>query len=232
MKDLKKGCAILAKKCLIKDTELNTVIDIFAEKYPETITELNHSNPFELLIATMLSAQCTDVRVNIVTEELFKKLKTPEDFAVLTPEELSPYIKTCGLYKTKSKNIVNACKLLLEDFNGEVPQTHEELMSLPGVGRKTANVVLSNAFGIPAIAVDTHVFRVTNRIGIVNADDVSKTEKQLMERMPEKIWSDAHHWFIYHGRRVCKARKPLCEECDIKNYCCYYSSLENKGGDL
>lgn len=220
------------KKCLLTKEELQNVIDIFSLEYPETVTELNHSNPFELLIATMLSAQCTDVRVNIVTETLFKELKTPTDYAILTPEELSPYIKTCGLYKTKSKNIVNACRILLEKFDGEVPKTHEELMSLPGVGRKTANVVLSNAFGIPAIAVDTHVFRVTNRIGIVNTSDVEKTESQLMERLPEKIWSDAHHWFIYHGRRVCKARNPLCENCELQSFCCYYRTLDKKEGDL
>lgn len=216
-------------KWLLNNEELNKMIEIFGNKYPETETELVHSTPFELLIATILSAQCTDVRVNIVTEKMFKELNTPEDFAALTPEELSPHIKTCGLYKTKSKNIVNACKLLISKFNGEVPQTHEELMSLPGVGRKTANVVLSNAFNIPAIAVDTHVFRVTNRIGIVNAGDVLKTEQQLMERLPSEIWSDAHHWFIYHGRRVCKARNPLCESCELKEICCYYK--ENKAGD-
>ncbi len=216
-------------KCLLNNEELDLMIEIFEKKYPETETELVHSSPFELLIATILSAQCTDVRVNIVTEKMFKELNTPEDFAALTPEELSPYIKTCGLYKTKSKNIVNACKLLISEFNGIVPQTHKELMSLPGVGRKTANVVLSNAFNIPAIAVDTHVFRVTNRIGIVNADDVLKTEKQLMDRLPSEIWSDAHHWFIYHGRRVCKARNPLCENCELNEICCYYK--KNRTGD-
>lgn len=213
------------ENCLLNDVELKRVLDLFLEEYPETQTELNHENPFELLIATILSAQCTDVRVNIVTDKMFKILKKPEDYAKLTSEELSVHIKTCGLYKTKSKNIVNTCKILIKDFGGEVPRTREELMTLPGVGRKTANVVLSNAFNIPAIAVDTHVFRVTNRIGIVQAPDVEKTEIQLMERLPEEIWTEAHHWFIYHGRRVCKARAPLCEICNLRIICCYKRQL-------
>ena len=216
----------MKKNNVISEEDLNSVLTLLSKDYPSPETELNHSNPFELLIATILSAQCTDVRVNIVTEKMFKELNKPEDFANMTPEELGPWIKTCGLYKTKSKNIVNTSKILLSDFNGEVPKTREELMTLPGVGRKTANVVISNAFGIPAIAVDTHVFRVTNRIGIVSESNVDKTEASLMKRIPEELWSDAHHWFILHGRRVCKARNPLCETCSISEYCKFFKKGE------
>ena len=190
-----------------------------AELYPDAQPELNYTNAFELLIAAVLSAQCTDKRVNMVTEKLFARYKTPESFAALTVEELEPQIKSCGLYHANATNIIAACRLLVSDFAGEVPRTREELMRLPGVGRKVANVVLSNAFGVPAIAVDTHVFRVSNRLGLANASTVDKTEKQLMEAIPEDKWSIAHHWLIFHGRRVCHAKKPECDTCGLKGLC-------------
>ena len=195
----------------------------------EYICYLNHENAWQLLIAVILSAQCTDARVNIVTKDLFQKYDTLEKFAKADLKELEKDIHSTGFYHNKAKNVIACCQKLVSDYGGEVPEKLEDLTSLPGVGRKTANVVLSNAFNIPAIAVDTHVFRVTNRIGIVNADDVLKTEKQLMDRLPSEIWSDAHHWFIYHGRRVCKARNPLCENCELNEICCYYK--KNRTGD-
>ncbi|HLR35990.1 MAG TPA: endonuclease III, partial [Tissierellales bacterium] len=175
-------------------------------------------------IATILSAQCTDVRVNKITKDLFKKYKKPEDYLELTQEELGELIRSCGFYKNKSKHILGTCKILVEEYGGKVPDTREELMKLPGVGRKTANVVLSNAFSVDAIAVDTHVFRVSNRIGLANSDNVLETEKDLMKNIDKKLWSKAHHWLILHGRRICKARRPLCEDCPLTDYCLYYNN--------
>jgi len=205
-----------------KDRE--NVLDILNSSYPKAETELNHSNTFELLIATILSAQCTDVRVNKITKDLFKKYKKPEDYLELTQEELGELIRSCGFYKNKSKHILGTCKILVEEYGGKVPDTREELMKLPGVGRKTANVVLSNAFSVDAIAVDTHVFRVSNRIGLANSDNVLETEKDLMKNIDKKLWSKAHHWLILHGRRICKARRPLCEDCPLTDYCLYYNN--------
>lgn len=202
--------------------ETKIILDILYDTYPDAHCELNHSTPFELLVSTVLSAQATDKKVNEVTERLFKKYNTPYDFADLTQEELEKEIKEIGLYKNKAKNIISLSKSLSNDYNGEVPKDRDELMKLNGVGRKTANVVVSNAFNIPAIAVDTHVFRVTNRIGIVSAENVEETEKQLMEIIPMEEWTKAHHAFIFHGRRTCIARKPKCEECTINKYCNYY----------
>lgn len=195
------------------------VLDILEETFPDAKAELEHTNPFELLIATILSAQCTDVRVNKVTKDLFKELKKPEDYIALGEEELGEKIRTCGFYNSKSKNIIGACMILLEKFDGRVPNTMEELLMLPGVGRKTASVVLSVAFDIPAVPVDTHVFRTTNRIGIVDEDDVEKTELALMKALPKHRWNKAHHLFIFLGRRVCKARKPDCDICSINDIC-------------
>jgi endonuclease-3 len=209
------------KKILAKE-EIKKVIDILLDLYPDAKAELNFSNPFELLIATILSAQCTDVQVNKTTKDFFKEYKTPEDYLTLTDEELGEKIRSCGFYKTKSKNILSTCRLLIEDFNGKIPDTLEELMTLPGVGRKTANVVISNAFSKPAIAVDTHVFRVSNRIGLADSDNVLDTEKDLMENIDKEMWSKAHHLLIFHGRRICKARKPLCEKCPLTTYCFYF----------
>ena len=215
------------KKMLTKE-EIKKVIHILLELYPDARAELNFSNSFELLIATILSAQCTDVQVNKTTEKLCKKYKTPEDYLRLTEEELGEEIRSCGFYKTKSKNILSTCKLLIEEFQGEIPNTLEELTTLPGVGRKTANVVLSNAFGKPAIAVDTHVFRVSNRIGLADSKNVLDTEKDLMLNIDKNMWSKAHHLLIFHGRRICKARRPLCEKCPLIDYCFYFKKEINK----
>jgi len=193
------------------------------EKYPEAKCELNFKNTFQLLVATILSAQTTDKKVNEVTEELFKIYKTPSDFLTLSQAELEEKIRKIGLYRNKAKNILDMCRILVEKFNGEVPNNMDDLISLPGVGRKTANVVLSNGFGIPAIAVDTHVFRVANRIGLANSDNVLETEKQLMSILPKDMWSLAHHLLIWHGRRICEARKPKCEICPITSECYFFN---------
>lgn len=209
--------------------ETKEVIEILLRTYPDAKAELNFSNPFELLIATILSAQTTDVQVNKVTESLFKEYRTPEDFLKMSEDELMEKIKSIGFYRNKSKNILATCKILVEKYGGKVPDVIEELMELPGVGRKTANVVISNAFGKDAIAVDTHVFRVSNRIGIAKSDDVLDTEKQLMENIEKYMWSKAHHLLIFHGRRICKARKPQCNKCPLTEYCLYYrKSIRDK----
>lgn len=212
----------MVKKILSK-SEIDEVIDILLELYPDAKAELDHTNEFELLIATILSAQCTDVRVNKVTKVLFDRVKTPEEYLELGQEELENIIRTCGFYRNKSKNILGTCQILMDEYDGKVPDTMDELVKLPGVGRKTANVVLSNAFNVPAIAVDTHVFRVSNRIGLANSSDVLGTEKQLMKNIDKNMWSKAHHLIIFHGRRMCKARGPLCEECPVKDLCLYYN---------
>lgn len=205
------------------------ILKILSETYPDAKCALNFNSPYELLISTILSAQCTDVRVNQVTEELYKKYNTPEKIISLTEEELGEKIRSCGFYKNKSKNILGATRAILEEHNGEVPNTMEELIKLPGVGRKTANVVLSNAFGVPAIAVDTHVFRVSNRLGISKGDTPDQVEKGLMENVPREMWSDAHHYIIFHGRQICKARKPNCEQCPLAPHCEYFNSAVEEG---
>lgn len=204
--------------------KINKILDDLDSLYPNAKAGLDFTTPFELLIATILSAQCTDVRVNKVTAVLFKEHNTPKTILDLGVDGLAKYIKSCGLYKTKSKNIINTCNVLYHDYDSKVPDTIEELMKLPGVGRKTANVVVSNAFGTPAIAVDTHVFRVTNRIGIVNERDVLSTEMALMQEIPRDRWSKSHHLFIWHGRNLCKARNPRCEECILNDRCKFYNS--------
>lgn len=204
--------------------KINKILDDLDSLYPNAKAGLDFTTPFELLIATILSAQCTDVRVNKVTAVLFKEHNTPKAILGLGVDGLTKYIKSCGLYKTKSKNIINTCNVLYHDYDSKVPDTIEELMKLPGVGRKTANVVVSNAFGTPAIAVDTHVFRVTNRIGIVNEKDVLSTEIALMKVIPKDRWSKSHHLFIWHGRNLCKARNPKCEECILNDICKFYNS--------
>ena len=186
--------------------------------YPDAKPELNFSNPYETLVATILSAQCTDKQVNKVTPAVFARFPDAVSMAAASVEELYPMVKSCG-FKTKANNIIEACKLIALRHGGEVPSTMEELTALPGVGRKTANVVMANAFGVPAIAVDTHVFRVSNRLGLADADDVLKTELQLQKAIPKSDWSAAHHWLIYHGRRVCKAQRPLCETCTLRDMC-------------
>lgn len=202
--------------------DVNKILDVLEKTYPDAKCELNYTTPFELLVATILSAQCTDVRVNKVTEELFKKYNTARAFSKLSVDQISEEIKSCGLYKSKSQKIKVTSEMLCELYDGQVPDTLDKLVELPGVGRKTANVVLSNAFNQDAMAVDTHVFRVANRIGLVQTQTPEKTEFELMDVIPKKRWSHSHHLLIFHGRRICKARKPECEICPIKNDCSYY----------
>ena len=204
-----------------EDIRRKTVLDILEKTYPDATTELVHKNPYELLIATMLSAQTTDKQVNKVTPGLFERFPDAKALAEADISEIESLIKTCGFYKTKARNIKEACRIIVEEYGGRVPQTMEELTDLPGVGRKTANVVLSNAFGVDAIAVDTHVFRVANRLGLAQSGDVRSTEEQLMENIPREKWSRAHHWLIHHGRRICKARRPKCEECPLAEVCSF-----------
>ncbi|MBR1407555.1 MAG: endonuclease III [Clostridia bacterium] len=197
------------------------ILEELERLYPEARPALHFDSPWQLLVAVILSAQCTDVKVNGVTPALFAAYPTPEAMAAAQPEEIEAYIRTCGLYHAKAKNIVRTAQILCERFGGEVPADHDKLESLPGVGRKTANVVMSCAFGADAIAVDTHVFRVTNRLGLADAPDVLETEMQLMRAIPKKKWSRAHHWLIYHGRQVCHARKPSCDQCTLAPWCKY-----------
>nr|WP_072514585.1 endonuclease III [Ndongobacter massiliensis] len=198
------------------------VIEALGVAFPDAHCELAHKNPYELLIATILSAQCTDVRVNQTTRTLFPKYPTPQALAQAPLEEVQEAIREVGLYRTKGKNIRATARILVEQYDGKVPDTREALMNLPGVGRKTANVVLSNAFGVPAIAVDTHVFRVSNRIGLSRSKDVESCERDLRRILPENLWNQAHHRLIFQGRYVCRARKPLCEECAVRASCLFY----------
>ncbi len=189
------------------------------EEYPDVRCELNYETPLQLLVATVLSAQTTDRQVNRVTETLFQECPDLDHFLSLSQEELEEAIRSLGFYRTKARNLYLLFRVLADRFHGEVPQTMEELVSLPGVGRKTANVVLSNAFGVPAIAVDTHVFRVSNRIGLAHAGNVEETEKQLQKALDPEVWSMMHHLLIFHGRRCCSARSPQCERCVIAEEC-------------
>ncbi len=196
------------------------ILDILERTYPEAKAALVFSNPYEMLVATILSAQCTDKQVNKVTPAVFSRWPDAAAMADAQVEELYPLVKSCG-FKTKANNIIAACRIIREKHGGAVPQTLEELTALPGVGRKTANVVLSNAFGIPAFAVDTHVFRVSNRMGLCKADTVEETERQMTKLIPREKWGQAHHWLIYHGRQLCKAQRPLCSECPVRELCPY-----------
>ena len=189
------------------------------ETYKDTKTALNYNSPFELLVAVILSAQCTDERVNVITARLFPRLNTPEKMGALTQEQMEEEIRDCGLYHAKAKNILGACHMLVERFNSTVPSDIKTLMELPGVGQKTANVVASVIYNVPAIAVDTHVFRVSHRLGMAKGADPLATEKELQKAIPMEKWSDAHHWFIWHGRKICKARKPLCSQCVLLEDC-------------
>lgn len=209
-------------KDILSHEEADKCLDILEETYPDAHCELDHKSPFELLVATILSAQCTDIRVNKVTSEMFKKYNKPEDFANMDINKLEGLIKECGLFRNKAKNIKASSSVILENYNGEVPNTISELMKLPGVGKKTANVVASTAFGVPAIAVDTHVFRVSNRIGFVHEKNVLDTEKALQNKIDKSRWTKAHHLFIFHGRRCCTARSPRCESCTINKICRSY----------
>ena len=194
------------------------ILRVLEESYPDARPELNFSNPYETLVAVMLSAQCTDKQVNKVTPAVFRDFPDVASMAAIDADTLYPYVKSCG-FKSKSQNIVAACRMIMEKYDGQVPADMDKLTALPGVGRKTANVVLATAFGQPAIAVDTHVFRVSNRLGLAEADNVLDTEMQLRRAIPREDWSAAHHWLIFHGRRVCSARNPKCDTCPLKELC-------------
>ncbi len=203
-----------------KKERTQKIIAVLQRAYPDAHCELNFSNPLQLLIATILSAQCTDKRVNIVTADLFKKYRTAEDFAQAPQEEIEEAVKTTGFFRNKAKNIKACCIALVEKFRGEVPRTMEELHSLAGVGRKTANVVLGNAFDINVgVVVDTHVTRLSNRLGLTKLSDAVKLEQELMQLVPQKDWTLFSHWLIWHGRRRCFARKPDCEHCELLKLC-------------
>jgi endonuclease III len=205
---------------LLNNTQIRYCLDQMGEMFPDAHCELNHSNPFELTIAVALSAQCTDVLVNKVTKELFKKYRTPEDYLKVSLEELQNDIRSIGLYRNKAKNIQSLCRMVLEDYHGEIPLDRDELTKLPGVGRKTANVVVSVAFNIPAIAVDTHVERVSKRLAICRwKDSVLEVEKTLMKKVPIDEWSVTHHRLIFFGRYHCKAQNPQCPSCPLLELC-------------
>ena len=195
---------------------------ILSELYKDARPALHYATAYELLITVILSAQCTDERVNKVTAELFKEHNTPETMLLLSQEQLEKYIFSCGLYKSKAAHILSATKDIVERFGGQVPESFADLKSLAGVGQKTANVVSAVWFDKDAIAVDTHVFRVSNRLGLADANTPLKTEEQLKKVIPQKDWSKAHHWLIYHGRRVCHSQKPDCGNCALREYCDYY----------
>lgn len=201
-----------------------------AALYPDARPALLYKTPYELLVAVILSAQCTDERVNKVTAVLFENYSTPERMVTLSQEELERYIFSCGFYRMKAEHILSASRDILEKFGGEVPDTVEKLMSLAGVGKKTANVVYSVAFGGDAIAVDTHVFRVSNRLGLAKGDTPLAVEAGLNKAIPKRDWSKAHHWLIWHGRKVCHSQKPACESCTLRAYCDYGKNPPKKGG--
>lgn len=208
----------------MQKSKINEILNILEESYPNAKAELNFSTVFELLVAVILSAQCTDKRVNLVTEKLFKVANTAEQFSQMTVEELIPHIKSCGLSPMKAKGIVESSKIIVEKYNGVMPSDLKTLQTLPSVGRKTACVVASVGYGVPAIAVDTHVFRVSNRIGLANADNVKKTEEDLCRGIAKERWNKTHHLLIFHGRYCCKAQKPMCSECALTSMCKFYKS--------
>ncbi|WP_258881677.1 endonuclease III [Paenibacillus sp. sptzw28] len=196
------------------------ILRVIGEMFPDAHCELNHRNPFELTIAVLLSAQCTDETVNKVTADLFQKYQSPADYLAVPQSELEQDIRRIGLFRNKAANIQKLCRILIDEYGGEVPEKHEELTKLPGVGRKTANVVVSNAFGVPAIAVDTHVERVSKRLGAAKPDDsVLEVEKKLMKLVPRDQWTDTHHRLIFFGRYHCKAQNPQCHVCPLLEIC-------------
>lgn len=196
------------------------ILETMEAMFPDAHCELNHSNAFELTVAVLLSAQCTDETVNKVTADLFQKYRSPADYLAVPLEELEQDIRRIGLYRNKAKHIQNMCRILIEQYGGDVPQEHDQLVTLPGVGRKTANVVVSNAFGVPAIAVDTHVERVSKRLALAGWDDsVLEVEKKLMKRVPRDEWTLTHHRFIFFGRYHCKAQNPACHICPLLDIC-------------
>mgnify|MGYP003587907197 CR=1 FL=1 len=196
------------------------ILSILEHTYLGMETALDYNNEFELLVAVILSAQCTDERVNIITKRLFPKYPTAQAWVEkLDVPKIEKLIHDCGLFRAKAKNLYATCQLLVEKYNGAVPQDFDQLVELPGVGRKTANVMLGQFFNIPAIAVDTHVFRTSRRIGLAKSDNVLDVEQELMKVIPKNKWSAAHHWLIWHGRKICKARKPLCDQCPLNQLC-------------
>lgn len=199
------------------------VMDWFLENAESSETELHYANNYQLLVAVILSAQCTDKRVNLISPHVFEAFPTPEVMAASSPDEVFEYIKSCSYPNNKAKNLVGMARKLVSDFNGEVPSTIDDLLTIPGVGRKTANVMLSVAFDLPAMAVDTHVFRVSNRIGLTdNSRSPLETERELVKYIPERLLTRAHHWLILHGRYICIARKPKCGICGLRDWCKYY----------
>ena len=211
----------------IQMTKTLQILQILAQDFPNAKSELNFNNAYELIVAVILSAQCTDKRVNQVTPQLFKAAPTPQDLANMPIEKLQDIIRSCGFYNSKAKYLQSMASDLVTRFGGQVPNNLQQLQTLAGVGRKTANVVYAVAFGGQAIAVDTHVFRVSNRLGIANATNVLDTEKQLMQAIPQQMWSDSHHYILLHGRYVCKAQKPNCQGCSVKHLCNHYASTQN-----
>ncbi|MBV8669211.1 MAG: endonuclease III [Candidatus Eremiobacteraeota bacterium] len=195
------------------------ILERLAAAYPNAVTALHYQNPFQLLVAVILSAQCTDARVNLVTPELFARYSTPQALASAKRRDLERIIKSCGFFRMKTRNLIGASSMLVERYRGQVPSTIDELLELPGVGRKTANVILAVVFGQAAIAVDTHVFRVANRLRLARATTSAKMELALQRVIPQAQWSHAHHWLIYHGRQVCHARKPACPQCVLLDLC-------------
>ena len=209
----------MAKLSPRKTKEISEILGILEKQYRGATTALEYENPFQLLIAVMLSAQTTDTQVNRITRKLFARYPTPESLAKLNEEELAQEIRGCGLYRAKARNIAGAVHMLLTEHGGRVPANREALLRLPGVGRKTANVVLATAFGIPALGVDTHVLRVANRLGLATGKTPQQVEEQLTTLIPQEEWAAVHHWLIWHGRKVCRARNPLCQDCPVTGLC-------------
>jgi len=201
------------------------IINVFDKLYPDVHCSLEYNSPLQLLLSTQMSAQCTDARVNIVAKTLYAKYKTAQDFANADTKELEENIKSTGFYRNKTKNIIACCKILVEKYNEKIPDNMEELLELPGVGRKTANLVLYEVYGVQGVVVDTHAIRLSNRIGLTKNKDPEKIEYDLQKIIPRSRWADFCHMLVFHGRAVCKARKPECEMCEISQYCTYYSKL-------
>lgn len=213
----------------MKAPDIRLMFERLRSQRPQPTTELRYHTPFELLVAVILSAQCTDVAVNKATDRLFARARTPKSLLALGVEGLIPYIRSIGLFNSKATNIIASCQILLERHGGQIPRNREALEALPGVGRKTANVILNTAFGVPVIAVDTHIFRVGNRTGLAPGKTVLEVEKKLMRRIPEEFHKDAHHWLILHGRYTCTARAPKCDACIIADLCTFARRRARKG---
>ena len=209
------------RKAFIPPTgaKVGKILDLLAKTYPQARCELTFSTPLELLVATILSAQCTDARVNRVTPHLFTKYRSAKAYAGADPETFEQEIRTTGFFRSKAKNIIACCQTLARDFGGQVPRTMQELVTLPGVGRKTANILVYNAYGLPGFAVDTHVTRVTGRLGLVDTEDPDKIEEAICRVLPREMWGQATHLFIFHGRRTCHAKQPRCAECTLQSLC-------------